>query len=130
MIDCSSCKSTPAIPNPYFGHLGLCFDCLQKWKKQQRRISRSKRQSVLKRDGWKCVYCRTDLRKMYYDIHIDHRLPVDMGGTNDLANLQATCAYCNEEKGALSDADFRKKKFGHTLDPTNEQSYEQLKLIP
>ena len=38
---------------------------------------------------------------------IDHKIPVDDGGTKDPDNLQLTCENCNQKKGALSDSAFR-----------------------
>ncbi len=31
--------------------------------------------------------------------HVDHVLPLRFGGTNDLANLRASCASCNLRRG-------------------------------
>lgn len=48
----------------------------------------------------KCVYCKTDLivdsRKNY---HIDHIMPLCLGGSNYPENLQLLCAKCNWSKG-------------------------------
>lgn len=37
----------------------------------------------------------------------DHRLPKARGGTNQRENLALVCAWCNTEKGVLSEAEFR-----------------------
>lgn len=34
------------------------------------------------------------------DIHIDHILPVSLGGLSELSNLQVTHSWCNLKKGA------------------------------
>lgn len=31
---------------------------------------------------------------------IDHRIPVDLGGSNDPSNLRTLCKACNSSKGA------------------------------
>ena len=66
--------------------------------------------AVLKRDKWKCVYCREDL---HYDddweddnVEIDHKIPVSRGGSNEPDNLQATCGYCNARKGAKTHEEY------------------------
>ena len=55
---------------------------------------------VLERDGYKCVYCNVDLKTV--DFHIDHRIPINDGGSNNISNLQATCVTCNLYKNTLS----------------------------
>lgn len=47
--------------------------------------------------GGKCVSCRCRLRPGY---HVDHILPIALGGTNDPHNLQLLCGGCNIKKGA------------------------------
>lgn len=34
-----------------------------------------------------------------YFMHLDHIVPVCKGGTNDRANLQSLCMWCNYRKG-------------------------------
>jgi 5-methylcytosine-specific restriction endonuclease McrA len=45
-----------------------------------------------------CTYCHIDLRKVKK--HLDHILPLALGGTNDKTNLQWLCEPCNLSKGA------------------------------
>lgn len=61
-------------------------------------ISKSLRFDVLNRDGFKCRYCgaTSDMATL----HIDHVLPVALGGTNDFDNLVTACAPCNLGKSA------------------------------
>lgn len=42
-----------------------------------------------------CVYCGTDIRSRY---HVDHRMPICLGGSNNPDNLQLTCPKCNWRK--------------------------------
>lgn len=51
------------------------------------------RQPVLKRDGFKCVYCGDD-----ENLVVDHVVPVAKGGWTDLDNLVAACRACNSGK--------------------------------
>ncbi|MBE5936886.1 MAG: HNH endonuclease [Lachnospiraceae bacterium] len=46
---------------------------------------------------YRCSHCGKKYRKKYIDI--DHIVPRSRGGTNELANLQALCRYCNRSKG-------------------------------
>jgi hypothetical protein len=45
----------------------------------------------------KCVCCRKDIRKKY---HIDHIVPIALGGGSEKTNLQLLCPTCNTRKCA------------------------------
>lgn len=47
-------------------------------------------------DG-KCVCCKRDVRKFF---HVDHIMPLALGGTNWPDNLQILCPSCNCSKGS------------------------------
>lgn len=51
----------------------------------------------------KCAYCGELLSGQY---HIDHKLPVSRGGSNDIENLHITCARCNLRKATLTHEEF------------------------
>lgn len=44
----------------------------------------------------KCWWCGTDVRD---DYHVDHRIPLSRGGSNDPNNLCISCPPCNQSKG-------------------------------
>ena len=69
-------------------------------KSRERYTTRKYRTQVLERDNYRCVYCDTDLKSV--TAHIDHRIPLDDGGTQNIDNLQATCPKCNRRKKAYS----------------------------
>lgn len=54
--------------------------------------------SMLEAQGFKCVYCPADLRDGY---HKDHIKALARGGSNDIGNIQLTCAKCNQSKHAM-----------------------------
>jgi 5-methylcytosine-specific restriction endonuclease McrA len=45
-----------------------------------------------------CAYCGIDLLDRG---HIDHIMPLSLGGPNSIDNIQITCASCNCTKGAM-----------------------------
>lgn len=80
--------------------------------KLSRYISRDKRYSVCKRQGWKCNFCNTKLKwdkNSTWDgeiAHVDHIHPYSKRATyqngeiniNEDANIQALCPSCNLSK--------------------------------
>ena len=51
----------------------------------------------------RCAYCRVLLDGGF---HIDHKMPVSRGGTNNLSNLHITCARCNVIKQTMTHEEF------------------------
>lgn len=51
----------------------------------------------------KCAICRCKLGKLF---HVDHMMPIKLGGTNARTNLQILCAPCNLKKNAKHPIDF------------------------
>lgn len=50
----------------------------------------------------KCACCRNDLNKY----HLDHKMPIALGGDNTDENIQLLCPRCNLSKGAKHPIDF------------------------
>lgn len=67
-------------------------------------ISGSVRYDVLARSKGVCVACGT--RSTAAALHVDHILPVSMGGETVPSNLQALCYKCNTQKRDRDDTDF------------------------
>ena len=69
---------------------------------------------MLETQGNKCVYCDVDLiliGKGRY--HVDHRMPLVLGGTNNPENLQLLCPTCNLCKNATHPDEYE-KRIGYT----------------
>lgn len=64
---------------------------------KRKKISARYRLVILRRDGFKCGYCGRIGRPK--GMHVDHLIPVSIGGTNDPFNLMAACAKCNMRRG-------------------------------
>lgn len=58
---------------------------------------RFSKSNVFLRDGYKCVYCETDLQKK--DCTLDHVLPTSHGGKTTFENTVTACGPCNASKG-------------------------------
>ena len=54
---------------------------------------------ILKRDAFTCQYCGQYAPNVV--LHVDHKVPLCEGGTNDEANLITSCAACNRGKEGL-----------------------------
>ena len=62
----------------------------------------------------RCMYCGE--RKLLKNLQIDHKHPVDRGGSNDRSNLQLLCGPCNQRKGIHTDEEFR-ARYRSLLEP-------------
>lgn len=68
-----------------------------KTKRKRTRIPRGLRHEVFKRDNYTCVECGAR-KEDGATLHIDHKIPVSKGGTDELDNLQTLCSDCNLNK--------------------------------
>ena len=66
-------------------------------KRKRTRIPRGLRHEVFKRDNYRCVECGAK-KEDGTTLHIDHKIPVSKGGTDELDNLQTLCSDCNLNK--------------------------------
>lgn len=67
-------------------------------------LSPEVRMRIYQRDHGTCVYCGVSLSAA--EFHVDHRLPLARGGSNDEANLCATCPNCNLRKHTMTAEEF------------------------
>ncbi len=68
--------------------------------RQRKQISRRERYRILRRDGFKCLDCGRNPEEDGVKLHVDHQIPVALGGGNDDQNLWTLCMDCNQGKGA------------------------------
>lgn len=71
-----------------------------KVKSRKGSLSPKIRFQVLSRDGYRCVYCGVTGAESA--LHIDHKVSVADGGTDEITNLVTACERCNLGKGARS----------------------------
>jgi 5-methylcytosine-specific restriction endonuclease McrA len=64
-------------------------------QQERNRMSASLRYRVLSRDDSRCTRCGATPQTHGVSLHVDHIVPVSMGGKTELANLQTLCAPCN-----------------------------------
>jgi 5-methylcytosine-specific restriction endonuclease McrA len=70
----------------------------KKRKKSNRKpISTKLRAKVMKRDNFTCQHCGKTVEDGV-KLEIDHIIPVSLGGTNKMDNLQVLCMECNRGK--------------------------------
>lgn len=74
---------------------------------QRKQFSQKEREKIWIQSERICRYCKCRLDGFTGDVmHIDHIVPVVVGGTDDLENLTAACVTCNLKKNAKSEDDF------------------------
>lgn len=63
---------------------------------------------LAERQEWLCAYCGLSIR--FSEYHVEHVIPVAVGGTNDLPNLVLSCPECNHIAGAKAFSTFSAKR--------------------
>lgn len=56
----------------------------------------------------RCACCRCDLRNEKY--HLDHHMPLALGGAHDDRNMQLLCKTCNLSKHSKHPVDFMQSR--------------------
>ncbi|MDD4390237.1 MAG: HNH endonuclease signature motif containing protein [Eubacteriales bacterium] len=62
---------------------------------------------LMKQQKGKCVVCKCDILELY---HIDHIMPLSLGGSNGPANIQLLCPTCNLMKWNKHPIDFMQSR--------------------
>lgn len=52
------------------------------------------------RERSRCANCQNSISELDCEFHIDHIVPLSLGGCNDIVNLQLLCSKCNLTKAA------------------------------
>ncbi len=71
----------------------------------RRPLNKHLRVQVLARDAYRCLMCGRTSADV--KLEVDHVVPVDAGGTDELHNLAALCRDCNAGKSAYRFRDYR-----------------------
>ena len=66
------------------------------------------KEAIFRRDNYKCVVCGRG-REDGVEIHADHKIPFDKGGTNTIDNGQTLCSEHNLLKKNYSQTEFGKR---------------------
>ena len=61
-------------------------------------FSPARREEVTARAGFRCEYCHLPTRGQVATFPIDHVVPRNADGPNDVSNLALTCPHCNAHK--------------------------------
>ena len=70
---------------------------------ERKQIRPSLRFELLKRAEYRCEICGANSHTdSSVKLHVDHKIPVARGGTNDVQNLWVLCSTCNLGKGTRS----------------------------
>ncbi len=79
---------------------------LRRYVRAPKRGARWSRRGVLRRDGYRCIYCgvrageaRRGTVLSKDDFTIDHVVPRSRGGLNTWGNTACACPSCNQRKG-------------------------------
>jgi hypothetical protein len=73
-------------------------------------FTKSQKDKILKRDGYKCVICGKG-KENGVELHIDHIKPKEFGGLATIENGQTLCAQHNFQKRTLKQTETGKKMF-------------------
>ena len=71
-------------------------------------VSKRIRTQLMEAQGGKCAYCKGSLAKR--KAHLDHIMPLVLGGLHDDSNLQMLCAPCNRSKHATHPVEFARSR--------------------
>jgi hypothetical protein len=111
-VDSESNKNCPLLIKKTDLRLMLEKIIAAKHRKSKRpSLSVKLRRSIMERDGYRCLDCGRNPRvDPSCILHVDHRIAVANGGSNDPSNLQTLCDWCNLGKKTDTDWKLAKKR--------------------
>lgn len=66
---------------------------------------------LLEKQNFRCAVCKEKLDlSRSRKVHLDHIVPIKLGGLNDKTNLQLLCQTCNCSKGCKHPLDFMRQR--------------------
>jgi len=78
--------------------LNLFIQVKPSYRYKNRTLSSDVRLKILKRDFYTCQYCGAHGSGI--ELHVDHKVPRVLGGSDDDSNLVTACQKCNLKKGS------------------------------
>ena len=88
------------VPTGYLGPETEADDIVPPTKTPRESISKPRRFEILKRDGYRCQLCGKSADDGVI-LHVDHRVPLAKGGSNENENLWTLCEECNLGKSDI-----------------------------
>lgn len=82
------------VPTGYLGPESEADDVLPPTKTPRESIPKTRRFEILKRDEYRCQLCGKSADDDV-TLHVDHRVPLAKGGSNEDDNLWTLCETCN-----------------------------------
>lgn len=77
-------------------------------KPKRKRLSKAEKTMILKSQNFKCAMCKRDISKI--TPHFDHRIPLAIGGSDTITNIQALCGTCHTEKSKFDKLEIARSK--------------------
>jgi hypothetical protein len=96
-IPSSQLQSRPTSVSQHT-HGGVSIGGQRGAERVKRSVSETKKKFVASRQNWKCLTCGETLPATY---QVDHIVPLENYGTNDIQNLRALCPNCHAMKTAM-----------------------------
>lgn len=62
------------------------------------KVDKKSHAEVLAKANGRCRMCGRTIAEDEIKLHVDHKIPQDWGGSDEIDNLQALCSACNEGK--------------------------------
>jgi hypothetical protein len=89
------------VPTGYLGPEKEDDALIEDGKNPRESISKSRRFDIMKRDGFRCQLCGAS-QGQGTNLHVDHKRPLALGGSNEDENLWTLCEACNLGKSDKS----------------------------